>query len=70
MIGKVAKCRHGIVGVIDKAVVQPDGRTLWKGKSLEGRPWQSVVPVVLADTLEEYNARPKVEDKQEVVTNT
>jgi hypothetical protein len=56
MIGSVALCRHNIVGVINKIVTDSNGNvTLYKGKSLEGRPWQSKSPKILANSLEEYN---------------
>jgi hypothetical protein len=58
-IGKVATCQKRAIGVITGSKLDKNGRTVWTGKTLDNKNWQSVKPVILANSLEEYNAIPK-----------
>jgi hypothetical protein len=64
MIGKVAKCLHGKIGVIactkrehrwckETNKTWPEG-VIYYGCTLDGKPWQSKKPTIIADSLREY----------------
>ena len=55
MVGKVARCQKGILGVVS-GKKKSKGQQVWVGVSFEGGPWQSKDPVVVADCLEDYLA--------------
>jgi hypothetical protein len=54
MIGKVAKCRHGKIGIIMEVVSPLYGRKIYYGIRFDGKQWQSVDPTIIADSAEEY----------------
>lgn len=54
MIGRVAKCGRGILGVIAYSKVMGDGSVVYHGVSFGGEKWQSKMPRVLANSLDEY----------------
>lgn len=58
--GKVAKCKHGKVGVITNystSYVYGKLTHTWIGISLKGRRWQSKDPEIIAENLDEYIER-------------
>ena len=54
-IGKVARCKHGLIGVI-KEIRHYPGIKVYLGESLfcVGKHWQSVQPEILANSVAEY----------------
>jgi hypothetical protein len=54
MIGKVAKCLHNKVGIITNVVYPLYGERIHYGITFGGKPWQSIKPTILADSVEEY----------------
>lgn len=64
-LGSVAMCQKKVAGVITGTKTDAKGRVVYIGKTLAGKPWQSVKPVILANSLEEYTAS---EQKEAVVT--
>ena len=60
MIGKVAKCKRGIIGVISHRARtlgnnhHIKGPLVYKGVTLNGNKWQSKNPEVIAENLNEY----------------
>lgn len=55
LIGKVAMCDRGVVGVITGRKKLDWGES-WIGERIEdGGKWYSKNPAILADSLEEYN---------------
>lgn len=56
-VGSVATCQKKVIGVITGTKTDAKGRTLFIGKTFAGKPWQSVKPIVLANSIEEYNAK-------------
>ena len=57
MIGAVAKCRHGKVGVISSMEIERHGdkkSVLYRGVTLDGKAWQSCDPTILAPTVNKY----------------
>jgi hypothetical protein len=58
LVGKVVTCQKKTIGIIEKVVVINEKR-LYKGKTLNGKPFQTSKPVVLANSLEEYKAELK-----------
>lgn len=49
LFGKVAKCKHGKIGVIHNL-----DRETYYGVSLNGSKWQSNDPKIIAENLNEY----------------
>lgn len=63
-VGKVAKCGIGRIAVItgkDKTVWS-EGKEVWVGIGLDGEPWSSSKPEILADTLSDYLKQQNSED--------
>lgn len=62
MIGKVAKCKRGKLGIIVKSKVMPADSddptvdTVYYGIGFDGARWQSKHPEVIADSVDEYIA--------------
>jgi len=57
LIGKVATCSHEHIAVIAATKVDAKKRTIYIGKRIiDGKPWQSMKPKILGNSLEEYNA--------------
>ena len=42
-IGRRARCSRGILGTVESVTVE-DGRPLFRGKTDDGKPWQTVNP--------------------------
>ena len=55
MVGKVARCQKGVLGVIS-GKKKSKGQQVWIGVSFDGGAWQSQDPVVVAESLEDYLA--------------
>jgi hypothetical protein len=53
MIGSVAKCGNGVLGIITYTR-NIDGVTMYHGISFDGKPWQSKMPRVVAKSINEY----------------
>jgi len=52
MVGRMAVCHHGLIGVIDEVQLTPGG-ILCKGRNvLTGESWQSVRPNLLDDEVD------------------
>jgi len=54
MIGKVCACSKGIIGVVTEIHATKSGQHIYSGLAMSGKRWQSVNPVVIADSLAEY----------------
>lgn len=57
MIGAVARCRQGKIGVIcsiDVDKVDNQKRVLYRGISFNGTSWQSMSPDILAPCVYDY----------------
>lgn len=56
-IGKVAKCKKGIIGVITGSKMEAmTNRTIWTGHAIGSKKtWQTVNPHILANSEDEYN---------------
>ena len=54
VIGKVAKCGHGILGVIVYTRTMGDGTVIYHGVSFDGKNWQSKMPRIIANSINEY----------------
>lgn len=50
-IGSVCKCRHGYLGIITS---NPANNPLYKGVQLNGKPWQSKHPTLVAKTVADF----------------
>lgn len=53
MIGKVAKCKHGKIGVITRVGIKSCS-DYYYGIAFDGTSWESKDPVILADNINEY----------------
>lgn len=54
-IGKVAKCSKNCVGIISGVTKNnSDDGFLWTGFTIDGLPWQSVCPTIIAESVREY----------------
>lgn len=63
-LGNVCVCQHGIVGIVSEiktsvSKLTKEFVTLYKGVTLDGKPWQSVKPRFIANSHEEYNENRK-----------
>ncbi len=60
MVGSVAKCSKGIIGVIcsidldHSSSVPAERKILYKGVTLDGKDWQSRNPTIVSKTINEY----------------
>jgi hypothetical protein len=56
--GNVCRCTRGIVGVVNAISYGckdgTDCRPTYFGQTLDGNHWQSVAPVKLAESIDEY----------------
>lgn len=56
--GKVAKCKHGKLGIIYGQIMDykdvEQGTLIYIGVNLDGSKWQSKDPDILADNIDQY----------------
>lgn len=55
LYGKICKCQKGIVGVVTHVVISNNDR-IYHGITFDGKKWQSKLPLLIADSIEEYYA--------------
>jgi hypothetical protein len=53
MIGSVAKCGNGVLGIITYTK-NNYGVVIYHGISFDGKPWHSKMPRVVAKSINEY----------------
>lgn len=61
-VGMVATCRHGLTGLITRVVTMIDtgdgAKPLYRGVCLDndrvGKPWESLYPEIIADSLDKW----------------
>jgi hypothetical protein len=54
LIGKVAECGQKIIGVISYTRNMSDGTVIYHGVSFDGKKWQSKMPRIIANSINEY----------------
>jgi len=68
LIGKVARCKRGILGIISHRVTN-DGKESYLGVSLAGKLWMSFSPEIVADSISEYYENIIVEDRKQYASS-
>lgn len=63
-------CQKRAVGVVTGTKTDLKGRVVYLGKTLMGKPWQSVKPVVLANSMSEYHAQADLTPSVQEAVNT
>lgn len=53
LIGKVAKCHKGEIGIITHRVGL-NGNRVWRGIKFNGDLWESKKPTIISDNLNQY----------------
>ncbi len=54
MLGSVAKCQNGILGIICDIRIEGLREIVYRGVTFNGRSWQTSDPIIISRTVNDY----------------